>query len=295
MSLLTDLVAKQSQLLAQCPLSPNIVDRDASRLPIHVERVGLTGPLVLIIHGGVQGALGGSPETFAEQHVLAERGWRLALPERPGFGRSPSRGADDMEADAVWIADLMQDDTHLIGHSWGGGAVLLAAARRPEVVRSLILVEPALQGLIAAHPELASAGLFARMSMMNVLMAARTPRDYALGCARYLGMSGPAGHEPDDETLTRLGCAFLRARMAAPASLRRAAETVAMAKIPVLVISGGYNPEIDEVARIVAQVTLGRHAKVPSPNHLPMRENPAAFNAVVDGFMRNNENARWAA
>ena len=67
-----------------------------------------------------------------------------------------------MDDSAVWIADALGDGAHLMGHSWGGAAVLVAAARRPEAVRSLILIEAALQTLaltdpvIQAHPELES-------------------------------------------------------------------------------------------------------------------------------------------
>ena len=37
--------------------------------------------------------------------------------ERPGFGQSPTCGVDDMAADAVWIAVMLGDGAHLIGHS----------------------------------------------------------------------------------------------------------------------------------------------------------------------------------
>ena len=95
-------------------------------------------PLVLIVHGGVQGGLGGGPATFARQEALADLGWQVAIVDRSGLGRTPSRGPDDMEADAPWIADMLGDGAHLVGHSWGGASALLAAASRPRAcARSL--------------------------------------------------------------------------------------------------------------------------------------------------------------
>ncbi len=143
---------KQAALVAQCPAPPSTSEEEASKLPIHVDWSGATGPLVLVIHGGVQGGAGGGPATFVKQKALAERGWRVGIVDRPGFGQCPSRGVDDMEWDAVWISDMLGDGGHLIGHFWGGGEALLAAARRPSAVRSLILVEPALQVLAMADP-----------------------------------------------------------------------------------------------------------------------------------------------
>jgi pimeloyl-ACP methyl ester carboxylesterase len=47
---------------------------------------------------------------------------------------------------------------HLVGHSYGGVVAAVAAARRPDLVRSLVLVEPALGHVVSdAHPALAAA------------------------------------------------------------------------------------------------------------------------------------------
>ena len=287
------IVEKHSALAAQCPLPLVITEADALKLPIHAERFGASGPLVVIIHGGVQGGIGGGPATFAKQNALADLGWQVAIVDRPGFGQSPSRGVDDMVADAAWIAGMLGDRAHLIGHSWGGAEALLAAARRPEAVRSLVLVEPALQGLAMTDPEFETnpAVKAAVMRFMEPLLNAQTPGGYARAFMR--GLVGPAGDETarnigdlGDEAATRLGCAILQGRMAPPPVLRQAAEAVAKAGIPVLVVSGGWNPSIEAVAAAVARATSGRHVAVPSPNHFPQLENADEFNKVVDAFMK---------
>ncbi len=281
---------KRAALIAQCPPATRLPEAEAAKLPINVARLG-SGPSVVIIHGGVQGGLGGGPVTFDRQRPLADRGWELAMVERPGFGQSPSRGVDDMESDAIWIAEMLGDGAHLIGHSWGGAEALLAAARRPRAVRSLVLVEPALQVLALSDPQVqadpVAKGNLTRMGAM--MLAADSPDQYGIAFAGSLGPAG--GRAPDlgslDETAAaRLGCALLQARMAPPAAMRQAAETVADAGIPVLVISGGWSPIFDTTGEVVARLTKGRHVVVASPNHFPQLENPEEFNIAVDAFMR---------
>jgi len=117
---------------------------------IHVTRWGSSGPQVLMIHGGPQGGPGGGAQIFAAQRPLADRGWQLVLPDRPGHGQSPSRGPEDMEVDGKWAADMLGASSHLVGHSYGALVALVAAGLRPDAVRSLTLIEAP---LIAAAPD----------------------------------------------------------------------------------------------------------------------------------------------
>ncbi len=290
---------QQAMLLAQCPPPPPRIPA-AEAGPIHVTRWGQEGPRLVVIHGGVQGGLGGGPSTFAGQEALAQRGWRLELPDRPGFGSSPSRGPEDMEADSVWIADMLGDGAFLIGHSWGGAEALLAAARRPEAVRGLVLIEPALQSLLFGSPRIgADPALRASAEQFGgVIMAAKTPADYALGFGRVLGTADTgsttpgtamAGLQADPAAAARFGCSLLQARMASPPALRQAAERVAAAGIPTLVITGGWSPFFDAVGETAAELSHGRHLVVRSPNHFVQLAAADEFNQAVHAFLRGAE------
>lgn len=284
----------RAALVAQCPMPrPDVPPAEAG--PVHVTNFGESGPEVVIVHGGVQGGLGGGPATFAKQEILAKQGWTLRMVERPGFGRSPSRGVDDMVADAIWIADLLGDGAHLIGHSWGGAEALLAAARRPEAVRSLTLIEPALMPLLSTEPSLRADPRLMRVGAQigGMLLSSRTPADYAVAFARSLGAEGAA--EPNDRVTalegdaalaTSFGCAMLQARMAPPPVMRAAAEAVARAGVPVLVVSGGWSPMFDFVSEVAARLTGGRFEIVAAPNHFLQAVSAEAFNTLVDRFMR---------
>lgn len=278
-------------LAAQCPAVA--VPPNATALPIHVTRRGDTGPKVLMIHGGVQGGIGGGPATFAKQAAWGDDGWQVLLPDRPGFGQSPTRGPDDMEGDAAWVADMLGDGAHLVGHSFGGADALLAAARRPEAVRSLVLVEPALIPLLPGSDVL-KADARARADFLRMgrsWLAARTPEDYATIFLRSLfrdaadagfGRNGP-------QEMHNLGCSLLRARFATAAAMRKAAETVAAHRIPTLVVSGGWSPTFDAVGEIAARLTHGRLVIVPAPNHFVQLVNADEFNRIVTAFMTASE------
>ncbi|WP_428394371.1 alpha/beta fold hydrolase [Lichenicoccus sp.] len=294
-----EIAQHRAALIAQCPMPPQIDDAEAAKLPIHVTRWGTTGPRVLIIHGGVQGGAGGGPATFAKQEAWGEQGWRVEVVDRPGFGKSPTRGVDDMERDAIWISGMLGDGANLIGHSWGGMEALLAAARRPQAVLSLVLVEPALAGVLNAEPELRDnpAVREGGIQRLRILMAAKTPADYGRGFINMLGSAAEgnaaaARFEQNPGLAMRSGCALLQGRIASDTATRHAIETVARAHIPVLIVTGGYSPAFEASADVLARLTGGRHIVVRSPNHFVQMMNPADFNREVGAFMREADSRR---
>lgn len=290
------IAGKQAELREQCP-KPT-VPLNANSLPIHVTVWGKTGPAVWLIPGGVQGGIGGGPATFTDQKALADRGWQVHLIDRPGFGQSPSRGPDDMDADTKLIAERLGENSNLIGHSFGGAEALLAAARRPQAISSLILVEPALTQLIAADPSTRGNPTLRRemRSIAKIMLSAKTPAEFAQSFAESLGSDTNGG--PNSSALilqqhpdkaASLGCALLQARLASTVEMRQAVQTVVSAGIPVLVISGGYDKGQDATAALLAKQLHGEHVIVPSPNHFIQQSNPTVFNKLVDSFMRKAE------
>jgi pimeloyl-ACP methyl ester carboxylesterase len=283
------------ELMAQCPERPRPADAD--QLPIHVTHWGDSGPNVLLVHGGVQGGIGGGPVNYQGQKALVDRGWQLRLIDRPGFGESPSRGADDMEADSILIADRLGESSHLIGHSFGGAESLLAAARRPEAVRSLILIEPALQALrMVVGGEDAGPDMVA-----GFIRNAQTPAEFALKFAGIMGRSQDDGDSAtvaninDPDKAAALGCSLLRSLVVSPQEMLAAAHAVRDAGIPVLLVSGGYSDRQEASCDLVARETGGSRAVVDCGSHFVQQAKPAAFNEVADAFMRKAERARQQA
>jgi pimeloyl-ACP methyl ester carboxylesterase len=108
---------------------------------LHVTVWGRGEPAVF-----VHGSMSWGESTWAEQRPL-EESFRLLLVNRRGFGDSPGPDAGDWEADADDIAALLSEPAHVVGQSYGAVSSLLAAARVPNAVRSLTVIEPPALGL----------------------------------------------------------------------------------------------------------------------------------------------------
>jgi pimeloyl-ACP methyl ester carboxylesterase len=117
----------------------------AGGVSLHVrETPGPDGTPAVYVHG-----LGGSSLNWTD--LAAQLGTRAAgtAVDLPGFGRTrPPAGFDftpQAHADALlcFLAGRNQP-VHLLGNSLGGAVALNVAARRPELVRTLTLVSPAM-------------------------------------------------------------------------------------------------------------------------------------------------------
>jgi pimeloyl-ACP methyl ester carboxylesterase len=105
----------------------------------------------------VHGVYPGSPASFARQRPLAASALLIAV-DRRGYGANPDRGGPlGWPADCQDLLRLLEalGGAHLVGHSYGGTVVGLAASRRPDLVRSLVLVDPALHTVAADDPDVA--------------------------------------------------------------------------------------------------------------------------------------------
>jgi pimeloyl-ACP methyl ester carboxylesterase len=114
---------------------------------LHITTRGV-GPRTVLVHGSMSfGEL-----AFSEQRPLSERR-RLELLDRRGYGTSPDpAGRVDFDQDARELAALLDEPADLLGHSYGGVVCLLAAALRPEGVRSLAVIEPPAFALARGTP-----------------------------------------------------------------------------------------------------------------------------------------------
>ncbi|HEY7144045.1 MAG TPA: alpha/beta fold hydrolase [Streptosporangiaceae bacterium] len=111
----------------------------------------------MLVHG-----LGGSSTNWTDlmdllrQQPPAGQPWPALACEAldlPGFGFSPPRDDEDYSIDALaaTVAGLIEKrgnwPVHLIGNSLGGAVCTRVAARRPDLVRTLTLISPALPDL----------------------------------------------------------------------------------------------------------------------------------------------------
>jgi pimeloyl-ACP methyl ester carboxylesterase len=109
-----------------------------------------SGPLVILIHGsmGDYREWSNQIEPLARHHrVIAysrRYHWPNALPT-DGADAKVERQADDL---AEIIKSLGLPAAHLVGHSYGGLIALVFSLKYPEMVRRLVLVEPAVSSVL---------------------------------------------------------------------------------------------------------------------------------------------------
>jgi pimeloyl-ACP methyl ester carboxylesterase len=148
------------------------------------------GPLNVVVWGDgervvcVHGSLSWGTFAFRAQRPLAGS-YSLVLPDRRGYGGSAAGARADFAVDAGDIAPLLEDGAHLVGHSYGAVVALLAAARRPEAVRTLTVVEPA--ALAVARGDPAVEQLIARLEDVDAAAAGLGVAEFVLRFLEALG------------------------------------------------------------------------------------------------------------
>jgi pimeloyl-ACP methyl ester carboxylesterase len=190
----------------------------------------------------VHGSFGWGEETWQAQRPLAEH-YRLLLIDRRGFGASPPDGRVDFDRDADDVAQVLGDGAHLVGHSYGGVVSLLAAARRPDAVRSLALIEPPAFGVARGDATVEEL-------IGNIQAAAKATDDPAEYRSLFLrGFGFPAG----PERLTGPALEAARASMTErpPWEAQIPLDDLSAAGLRVLLVQGDWCPAPD-TARALA-------------------------------------------
>ncbi|MFD4910677.1 alpha/beta fold hydrolase [Kitasatospora purpeofusca] len=262
------------------------------------------GPPLLVLPGGPGRAaayLGDLGDLAATRTLILPdtRGTGAsATPADPGTFRV-DRLVDDVEA---LRRHLGLERVDLLGHSAGGGLALLYAAEHPDRLTGLVLVTPSLTAVgaasdlgaeqviasraaepwhaeaVAAYRKVKSARTFAEAAPHRMafepLMYGRwddTARAHAAAdpAQRSLAVSEHyyAGYTPDTERLRR---------------------QLGALPCPVLLLAGELDPWPTPAAAAAAaplfpDVTL---AVQPGGGHYPWLDDPAAFAATVEGFLR---------
>ncbi|WP_406481737.1 alpha/beta fold hydrolase [Streptomyces platensis] len=93
--------------------------------PLHVtvwNEAAPGAPRAVLVHG----TMSWGTECFAAQRSLGGR-FRLEVVDRRGFGDSPDIERSDYAVDAEDLGQLLGQEAHLVGHSYGAAAVPVAS------------------------------------------------------------------------------------------------------------------------------------------------------------------------
>lgn len=213
------------------------------------------GQQVILIHGS--GAPAPVSAIWSRQRPLAER-YRLIIPTRRGYGERPVAMQTDIEGDVADLLSLLHggagaqapapEGAHLVGFSYGGIVALTAAARRPDLVRSLTVIEPPALGIARGHP--AADHSIERLSRFEPPPPGLTPEQFWSSFRAMMGMP-----VPEQVTLTPIERKAVEAHMAEapPFTLSLPLDELAATSFPKLVVSGDWNAAMDAVADIITE------------------------------------------
>jgi pimeloyl-ACP methyl ester carboxylesterase len=218
---------------------------------MHVATFG-QGPRLVLVHGSVTNG----SVSWIEQRTLAER-FTLVVVDRPGYAPNPPLQRIDFEQQATEVAALLEKGDHLVAHSYGGVVSLLAAALRPELLRSLTVAEPPAFGLARGDQAVED-------FLVRFYEAPTEPRAYL---EFFLPLVGSRQQLPDP--LPPALEAGARAALAErpPHEAEIPLDDLAAAPFPKLVVSGAHSAAFDAVCDVLEERLHAERAVVPGAAH----------------------------
>jgi len=242
------------------------------------------GEPVILVHG----SMSTGTETFGAQKPLSDK-YRLILVDRRGYGASPFTACSDFMEDAHDLVDLLGGGAHLVGHSYGAVACLVAAGQQPDKVRSLTVIEPPAFGLLRENPDVEKA-----IAHYQAAYSKSDPIEF------YLAFTGQAADAPRPE-FTEAELSDIRTAMhqrpAWEADLK--VEKLASTQFPKLVVSGGRmhlpekqrsDPRVRALIAVCDHLTASLNAQraiFDKAAHNPQSEMAMLFNLRLRAFLED--------
>ncbi|WP_372493334.1 alpha/beta fold hydrolase [Prauserella halophila] len=283
---------------------------------LHVRRTpGAGDETAVYVHG-----LGGSSTNWTDLAAQLAPYAEGIAPDLPGFGFSAPPGGFpfslDAHADVVaGYVESLARPVHLVGNSMGGAISLLLAARRPELVRTLTLVSPAMPDRRPdprrlSDPRMALAMLPVVGAPARRRLARLTPEERALQTIRlvYADADRFPRHrlaEQAEEFTARsaqqwAGAALARSTLEifrswftpGPGSLWSVAPQV---RVPTLVVWGTEDRVISvrRARRTAETIPSARLLVLPRTGHVAQMERPVTVARAVLGMWEHVADARW--
>ena len=218
--------------------------------------------------------------TWSAQKPLADR-FEIVAPNRRGFPPGPDVERVDFEDEAVWLEPFLLPGTHLVGHSYGGVISLFAAARHPERLRSLTVIEPPAFGAARGIP---AADEFMARVEEHWTNGPRDPGEFLQGFLALVGSSIPPG-EFNPELLQ--GARTLMVERP-PSEAVIPFDELAGTPFPKLVVSGGHSAAFDAVCDVLEERLGAERAVLPGAGHSVQRLGEP-FNELLASFVERAE------
>jgi len=247
-------------------------------------------PTFVLLHGFT-----GSSHDFALVVDVLAAGRRVVLFDQRGHGRSTKTGRlegydiDQLVADFVAFLDVMGGEpVDVLGHSMGGRVAMGAVLRRPDLVRSLVLMDTSAWSFVPPDEGI--------RAQVRAWIEAFDP---AQGMPATLSMGGPeegliqertpaAWQEEKEVIFAGMDPYAVKALgMALMAEIADGAETSLRPELPSItcpttVIAGEHDhPLVDQAPELAGLVADGRLTIVPGAYHSPQLTHPDEWSEAV--------------
>lgn len=278
---------------------------DADGVSLYYEERG-SGDPVVFVHGIPTDyrAWGAQVEPFSRSYRMIALSRRYAAPNMRQGDILDSTVQNNAADIAGFVQKLGIVPVHLVAHSYGGYAATYLAADHPDLLRSLVLVEPAVATMLVADPKSQAQVLSLLFRSPSVALAARRFQSGSLFPALR------ALEEGNMERAVELNVDGIQAMRGAyrgfPEEIRRmmldnartvgeqrtdfprfTAAEAGKIKTPTLIINGESSAlwlrRIGEM--LVRSIPGARRETVGGARHFPHMENPGSFNKAVLGFV----------
>jgi pimeloyl-ACP methyl ester carboxylesterase len=280
---------RERVLFATAPAAGKVGTVSANGLSFAYVDEGSGTPVVLI-HGSVSDYREWSKQmaSLARHHRVIAYSRRYHWPNLPpgkDADASVEQQADDLAA-IIQVAGIAP--AHLVGHSFGGAIALNLTLRHPELVRTLVLAEPAVSGVLPDTPEndvVSKESQAIRAEMKDAFAsgnAERIARTYAAHVAP--GEFEKASPEIQEMLFANVTAFQLDFTSRRPPFTCDDARRVA---VPVLVISGERSPlGLQRIAEETARcMKAARLVRIPEATHWLQSDHAQAFNDAVLAFL----------
>ena len=247
---------------------------------------------VVLLH--CSGSSGAQWRTLRDQ--LAPR-YRVIAPDLIGYGSSApwsGRGEFTLADEAAAVLSLVDHPVHLVGHSYGGAVALHIARTRPELFRSLTLVEPAAFHLLRDGDATDGAALEEIVAVAADLKAELLRGDYHRGFGRFIDYWSGAGSwvqmPPDKRAAIAPQLAKVVLEFHALFSEPAGIEDVSSVELPTLLVQGSCTtlPPRSICARLRVALPESTFRFVRGAGHMLPVTHREEVNALIAQHIRAN-------
>ncbi len=283
--------------------APNKSERELKTLLLDGYKINYIdigeGEPVVFLHGTISDyrVWEAQMDTFAVNHRVIALSRRYAYPNDQTIRDSNNYSISAHAKDLVdFLQKVNAGPVHLVGHSFGGFTSLVATLERPDLIKSLTLLEPPVNSLIENVPE--AEGLWSDFINNVVIPASKAFNENNDETATASFVEGVMGDSlyfdkaPQNEKSMWLANTTELKAIASGADLFPLLNCQDFEKleIPILLVRGERSPKsLRLISEQLHKCILNSELKeLPNASHGLQHQNPEGFNKIVLEFIEKH-------